>query len=405
MRNLLDRYSTTKGDLKFLRAVHVAGSKGKGSVCAFTEQIFRFKGLKTGMFTSPHLVHPRERIRINGLAVSEEIFAKHVIRLEQDLNLNGDQISFFRFIWIIAVDIFKEAEVDVGIIEVGMGGRFDATNVLDEPTVCGITSLALEHVNILGPSIEEIALHKSGIMKPNVPIFSVKQVVYPETEIVIKNEAELCNAPLKFISEHDFIDDNWILGIIGSHQKENAALSCALASKWMQIWRPEEFLSKAQMKSALCTTKWPGRQQEHQVSDKMTLFLDGSHTFESISATANWFRNCVSGNAKNVLYFHCSPDRDYSKLLDPLLSISNLFSAVFFVTSPSIQTTNSDKIKQHHLEMAEFWSKHSTTTCNVSVISDLSSVNNPNDTTNINALVCGSLYLVGHFMSSFSIDS
>lgn len=406
MRSLLKKYSKTQGDLKFLRAVHIAGSKGKGSVCAFTEQIFRFKGLKTGMFTSPHLVHPRERIRINGKAVSEDLFAKHVLRLDQDLKSHGVQVSFFRFLWIIAVDIFREAEVDVGIIEVGMGGRFDATNVLDEPTVCGITSLAMEHVNILGPSVNEIAWHKSGIIKPNAPIYSVNQITYPETEIVIKQEAESYDAPLVFVSKDSFIDDSWVLGIDGTHQKENAALSCALVSKWLQTWHPSEFLSKEELKSALHSTKWPGRQHKHNVSSKLALFLDGSHTFESICATAKWFKDSVDGlnhkeeNVKNVLYFHCSPDRDHVKLLQPLLNIEHLFNDVFFLIPSSLYATDLERIKHHHQEMAEFWSMHSPTSFNASVVSEIVPVSNQPT----NTLVCGSLYLVGHFMSAFCID-
>lgn len=397
MRKLLSDYSNSKGNLNFLRAVHVAGSKGKGSVCAFIEQIFRFKGFKTGMFTSPHLVHPRERIRIDGRPVTEEIFAKHVLRLEADLKQNGEQVSFFRFIWILAVDIFKEAGVDVGIIEVGMGGRFDATNVLNEPTVCGITSLALEHVNILGPTIKEIAWNKAGIIKSEVPVYSVKQTVHPETEEIIKKEAEIVGAPLKFIKKDDWIDDSWILGIDGPHQKENASLACALASAWLQKWNPEMKLTKADMKSALKITKWPGRQQKQVVSRNLTLFLDGSHTFESISATADWF---VSNSSdKNFLFFHCSPDRDHVKLLQPLLNISHLFSKVFFMI-PSSLHGNISKIKEHHLIMSNYWSKM-TGLSNSFVIEDI-----PNDLEEpCNFLVCGSLYLVGHFMEIYSIDT
>lgn len=399
MRKLLADYSKTKGDLSFLRAVHVAGSKGKGSVCAFTEQIFRFKGLRTGMFTSPHLVHPRERIRIDGRPVSENIFAEHVLRLDADLKQNGEQMSFFRFLWILALDIFRDVGVDVAIIEVGMGGRFDATNVLDEPTVCGITSLAMEHVNILGPTIRDIAWNKSGIIKSGVPVFSVKQTVHPETEDLIRQEATSLKAPIEFIDTESCIDDSWILGIDGDHQKENAALACALASTWFQKWFPEQQLSKADMKSALKSVKWPGRQQKHIISDNFALFLDGSHTFESISATAQWFSQNSTNTVENVLFFHASPDRDHTKLLLPLMDISNLFSKVYFMIPSSIQG-NMDKIKEHHMEMAEFWSKM-TGSKNVFLVSEI-----PDDLHEpLNVLVCGSLYLVGHFMKVFSIET
>ena len=386
--------------MNFLRAVHIAGSKGKGSACAFTEQIFRFKGLKTGMFTSPHLVHPRERIRIDGRPVSEDVFAEHVLRLDANLKLKGEQVSFFRFIWILAVDIFKEVGVDVGIIEVGMGGRFDATNVLDDPTVCGITSLAMEHVNILGPTIKEIAWNKAGIIKRNVPVFSVKQVVHPETEEIIKKEADSLQAPIQFIEKDFLIDDSWRLGIEGPHQKENAALACSLTSAWFRKWRPDQKLTKADLETALKITKWPGRQQKYSVSGNLNLFLDGSHTFESVTATAEWFSKTSVESAQSVLVFHSSPDRDHVKLLQPLLNISDRFSKIYFMIPSSLHGDVS-KIKEHHAEMSKYWSKM-TGSQNVFVISDVPQFDGNQ---RINVLVCGSLYLVGHFMNFYSIDT
>ena len=402
MRKLLEKYSQTRGDLKFLRAIHVAGSKGKGSVCAFTESILRAKGFKTGMFTSPHLVHPRERIRIDGKAVSEEIFAQHVLRLDSEIKRrNEDQVSFFRFIWILAVDIFREAQVDVGIIEVGMGGRFDATNVVDEPSVCGITSLAMEHVNLLGPTIREIAWNKAGIIKPGVPVLSVRQTVHPETEEIIRNEASQKGSMFDFIDSESFIDESLVLGISGAHQKENAALACALSSKWTEKWEIHPPISKAEFKSALHSASWPGRQQVHPVSDFFNLFLDGSHTFESVSATADWFSHQTKSHEFNVLFFHCSPDRDYSKLLRPLLRISHLFRKVYFLLPDSVSGDVS-KIIQHHHDMAKYWNLQCQSELPASVISDI-----PEDLgfSQTNALVCGSLYLVGHFMSAYHIET
>lgn len=396
MKKFLKEYSRTQGDLSFLRAIHVAGSKGKGSVCAFTEQILRFKGFRTGMFTSPHLVHPRERIRINGKPVSEEVFAKHVIRLNDLMQSKGDLISFFRFIWIVAVDIFKEAEIDVGIIEVGMGGRFDATNILENPTVCGITSLAMEHVSILGPTIEDIAWNKAGIIKRSVPVLSVKQIVHPETEKVIENEAHEKGSTLEFVKINDWIDDSWRLGIEGSHQKENAALASALSEIWTKSNSPSTFITKADRKVALHSTIWPGRQQKHFVNENLTLLLDGSHTFESITATTEWFKTHWTPEKNNILFFHCSPDRDHIKLLQPLLHIK--FFKVFFMIPESAQGDKL-KLKNHHDLMAQYWT--SQTGRSASVISKVPENVFESPT---NALVCGSLYLVGHFMKLYSID-
>ena len=182
MRKLIEKYSQTRGDLRFLCAIHVAGSKNKGSVYAFTGSILRRKGLKTGMFTSPHLVHPRERIRINGNAVCEEVFARHIIRLNSGLNRNSDQISYFRFIWILAVDIFKEAQVDVGIIEVSIGGRFDATNSIDLPVACGTTrygSRIKRMVRFIKNNFPEITnlIDEENWLKRHVPTIAMKEFI------------------------------------------------------------------------------------------------------------------------------------------------------------------------------------------------------------------------------------
>ena len=153
------------------------------------------------------------------------------------------------------------------------------------------------------------------------------------------------------------------------------------------------------MKSALEMVKWPGRQQKHVLSDKLAIYLDGSHTFESISATAQWFSQSSTNNVENVLFFHATPDRDHTKLLQPLKDISHLFSKVYFMIPSSIHG-NMEKIKEYHAEMSEFWSKM-TGSQNVFLISDI-----PDDLHGpFNVLVCGSLYLVGHFMKAFSIEA
>lgn len=403
MRKLLSIYSQTGGDLNFLKAIHVAGSKGKGSVCAFTEKILRDKGISTGMFTSPHLVHPRERIRINGKPVNEEIFANHVLQLNSKLQSRGDQISFFRFLWIVALDIFQSAGVQVGIIEVGMGGRFDATNVLDKPSVCGITSLVQEHVNILGPTLKEITWHKTGIIKPYVPIFSVKQCLHPETENLIKQEASNSSSPLEFVDPKQWLDKISTLGISGPHQQENAALACALASTWLAKCDLCINLSKNDLKTSLKSVKWPGRQQIYSVSDRLTLFLDGSHTYESVITTAHWFfkfANCDQVENENVLVFHCSPDRDFVKLLEPLIKISALFSRIFFMLPLSIHG-DTQTIQDHHQVMAHYWKTE--TGQDASVIFSSNNVEFNGKYTNV--LICGSLYLVGHFMNIYSIET
>ena len=158
----------TLHDLDNMGVIHVAGTKGKGSTCALTESILRQRGLKTGLFTSPHMVSFRERIRINGEPLSKEKFAKHFWKVYDRIvapNDPYDRPSYFQLLTILALNIFWDEGVDVAVMEVGVGGRFDATNIIRSPIVCGITTLDIDHTGSLGNTIEEIALHKAGIMK------------------------------------------------------------------------------------------------------------------------------------------------------------------------------------------------------------------------------------------------
>eukprot|EP00005_Dracoamoeba_jomungandri_P007395 CAMPEP_0174266844 /NCGR_PEP_ID=MMETSP0439-20130205/31636_1 /TAXON_ID=0 /ORGANISM="Stereomyxa ramosa, Strain Chinc5" /LENGTH=248 /DNA_ID=CAMNT_0015354051 /DNA_START=90 /DNA_END=833 /DNA_ORIENTATION=- len=163
-----------------LSYIHIAGTKGKGSTGAFTESILR-RGfdLTTGFYTSPNLVHPRERIRINGKPISEEKFA-HYFWLCHDLLLQSSSAdealpSFFRFLTVMAFKIFFEEKVSVAIMEVGVGGRTDATNVIEKPCVTAITPLGYDHCAVLGDTIEEIAYEKAGIYKKGCVALTVPQ--------------------------------------------------------------------------------------------------------------------------------------------------------------------------------------------------------------------------------------
>ncbi|KAI2554047.1 FPGS isoform 15, partial [Pan troglodytes] len=141
-------------DLDRLNIIHVTGTKGKGSTCAFTECILRSYGLKTGFFSSPHLVQVRERIRINGQPISPELFTKYFWRLYHRL---------------------EETKVDLAVVEVGIGGAYDCTNIIRKPVVCGVSSLGIDHTSLLGDTVEKIAWQKGGIFKQGVPAFTVLQ--------------------------------------------------------------------------------------------------------------------------------------------------------------------------------------------------------------------------------------
>ena len=169
-------------DVGRLRVIHVAGTKGKGSTCTMVESILRAKGYRTALYTSPHLMDVRERIRIDGAQLPKHVFARYFWEVHEQLRRTADAPStrfpampgYFRFLTLLAFKVFLSSDVDVAVIEVGLGGRLDATNVVS-PLTCGITSLDYDHTNVLGDTLAEIAFEKAGILKPSVPSFTAPQ--------------------------------------------------------------------------------------------------------------------------------------------------------------------------------------------------------------------------------------
>ena len=188
-------------------ALHVAGTKGKGSVCAYTERVLRSAGLKTGLFTSPHLVTVRERFRINGAAINADDFKAvfwdvwgSMKQQQQQQQQQHDEHprsalselpAYFRFLTLLGFSAFKRLNVDVSIIEVGLGGRLDATNIIAAPAACCITSLGMDHMAVLGKTLDKIAFEKAGILKPHVPCVLTPQK--PEADAVVT--ARACAVP------------------------------------------------------------------------------------------------------------------------------------------------------------------------------------------------------------------
>ena len=162
-----------------LSVIHVAGTKGKGSTCAFVEHIARECGVRTGLYTSPHLVDVRERFRIDGVPVSKTVFVKNFWWLKRNIDAKcrdlGGVPAYFRFLTLLGFRIFAEEKVECCILEVGLGGRLDATNLVRAPVVCGITSLGMDHVEVLGDTLAKIAREKAGIFKPRVPAITSPQ--------------------------------------------------------------------------------------------------------------------------------------------------------------------------------------------------------------------------------------
>lgn len=169
----------TMASLDNLSVIHVAGSKGKGTVCILTDAILRQHNVKTGLFTSPHLVSVTERIKLQGCAISKQLFTDYFWEVFDALHVKRDNEndlpSYFKFLQIMAFYIFVREKVDVAIVEVGIGGEYDSTNIIRNTEIVGITSLQLEHTQLLGETLDEIAWQKAGIIKESSHVFTMPQ--------------------------------------------------------------------------------------------------------------------------------------------------------------------------------------------------------------------------------------
>ncbi|XP_025331025.1 folylpolyglutamate synthase, mitochondrial isoform X2 [Canis lupus dingo] len=353
MKLYLARSGLQVEDLDQLNIIHVTGTKGKGSTCAFTERILRSYGLKTGFFSSPHLVQVRERIRINGQPISPELFTKHFWHLYHRLEETKDSNScvsmpaYFRFLTLMAFHIFLQEKVDLAVVEVGIGGAYDCTNIIRKPVVCGISSLGLDHTSLLGDTVEEIAWQKGGIFKRGVPAFTVLQPDGPLA--VLQDRARKISCPLYLCPPLEALEEGGpplALGLEGEHQRSNAALALQLARCWLQqknhqglgelkVSRPSVlwqmplapvFQPTSHMRHGLRDTEWLGRTQVLR-RGPLTWYLDGAHTASSVQACVRWFRQALlrgrvprRGPEVRVLLFNSTGDRDpvaLLKLLQP----------------------------------------------------------------------------------------
>jgi len=270
---------------KKLRLVHVAGTNGKGSTCSILTKILIDHGHKVGLYTSPHLKKFNERIQINGYQISDEYIATFFN--ENRAKINKIKSTFFETTTVMAFNYFKDQAVDYAVIETGLGGRLDSTNVII-PKVCGITSISLDHTEILGDTIEKIAIEKAGIIKECVPI-----ITFQQEEIVldvIRKVAEEKNAILDIISDDkiNILESNEkgtlftysgleiTLPLIGDHQVKNCVLAIKIAKKLLG-----SSFNISTVKKSVKTTKWPGRLEK--IKNK-NMYYDVAHNVEGISA-------------------------------------------------------------------------------------------------------------------------
>jgi dihydrofolate synthase/folylpolyglutamate synthase len=257
------------------RIFHVAGTNGKGSVCAMIDSICRAAGYRTGLFISPHLVTYRERIRVNGRMIDKNEVAEGLTAIRETIRDWDRHPTFFEITTALALHHFKFSNCELIVLETGLGGRLDATNAL-APVVSVIAPIGYDHEKWLGNTLEAIAAEKAGIIKPSVPVVSARQE--PAAEKVLRARATECDAPLEFVSTAT--DCRYNVGLAGQHQKENAALALA-ALRAGKIVVSEDAIARG-----LAEVEWPARFQRW---DERTV-IDGAHNPAGAQVLAETWR-------------------------------------------------------------------------------------------------------------------
>ena len=386
-RIMLEKLGHPQKELPF---IHVAGTNGKGSVCAFLNSVFMKAGLRCGCFTSPHLVDFGERITVDGKMIEQSA----VTRIGNEL-LNRDwgvMPSMFDYCLMMAVLYFKEKQCDIAIIETGLGGRLDSTNALGAPVLSVITRIGYDHMAVLGGTLTEIAAEKAGILKPGVKAVFAPQE--PEVlEVLIKAQRE-CNLvsgkteqstfksasrsalrrqhPLQGVTYNEQCSADCILvtpediqrakrmqpGLRGVYQYENAAAAMLAAEEYfkMNLPAPSRGGTEGVMPGAgymqvisdgICSAYWPGRMEI--LSEHPFLLVDGAHNSNGVLALKESLQELYGGEKFHFI-MGVMADKDYEQMVEPLLSCALDFVTVTPESSRALQAeTLAECIRAHKI--------------------------------------------------------
>lgn len=291
-----------------VKVIHVAGTNGKGSTCAMIDSVARACGIRTGLFTSPHLVDFRERIRVSSAEIPEECCAAMLTELREICERLDPHPTFFEITLALGMRWFRERECELIVLETGMGGRLDATTAVPAD-VCAITPIGLDHTQWLGDTLEKIAFEKAGIFVEGKPVLSAPQE--PPAKRVLEMEANEIRAPLSFIEEPLL---GYPIGLPGEHQRWNAALALScLHAAGVRLGYETVF-------HGLANVRWPGRfeKMEHQ---GRTIVLDGAHNPHGAATLASTWREEFPGR-KATMVFSAVAAKDVAGILTHLVPLA-----------------------------------------------------------------------------------
>jgi dihydrofolate synthase/folylpolyglutamate synthase len=316
--------------------VHITGTKGKGSVSALCASVLQAAGYKTGLYTSPHLQDLRERYKINQALIPTDVFPQIVEQVRPALEA-VHKPTFFEAVTALAFAYFAQAQVDVAVIEVGIGGLHDATNAV-HPVLSVITSLSMDHMNLLGNTIEEIASEKAGIIKPRVPVVSAPQP--PTALAVLEAAAKQQHAPLTLVGRdwafsattprnaayesftagwHDQAQLSYTVPLIGAHQVINSVVTLAALD---QLTRHGFTITPEAIAAGFAAVKWPGRMEVLRRTGCPTVVLDAAHN----AASVEYLKQTLLGRFPArplILVFGAKSTKDIETMLAVLLPITD----------------------------------------------------------------------------------
>lgn len=391
------------GETLTSKIIHVAGTNGKGSVCAYLRGILMESGRSVGMFISPHLETIRERISIDGRMISEEEFAEVFERIKDGVK-QGSEIglshpSFFEYLFLMAMCYFMDRQPDYIILETGLGGRLDATNSISKPAVCVITEIGYDHMQYLGDTLSQIAAEKAGIMKEDVPVVFLD--AREEVTGILTQYAEKMKSPAIILRKDQILDVNisnktidfslhtgyynnvrLSLNTPALYQVENASLAVLAAGELR-----DHHITPEAVRKGLWAAFWPGRMEQVLPG----VFLDGAHNEDGIRAFLSTVRKdgCTG---KRRLLFGVVADKRYGQMIQ-MIADSGLFTEAVVTVLETDRSASIDKLKK-------IWEQYSGITYSFhenarEALQKLLSDKTGEDT----AYVVGSLYLIGQIKS------
>jgi dihydrofolate synthase / folylpolyglutamate synthase len=365
-------------------SIHIAGTNGKGSVAAMVERALRAAGLRTGRYTSPHLDRVEERVAIDGAAVDRAMFegvTAHVLDAVDGALANGTlsvMPTFFEVSTAVAFEIFRRRHVDVAIVEVGLGGRFDATNVLT-PEITAITSIAFDHQRHLGHTLSDIAFEKAGIAKPGVPL--VMGRLAPEAAARVEKVAADVGAPVvdAHAAKTDRVYPPLTLSLVGRHQVENAAVAVAILEQWSAT---VSHVSTEAIVTGLTECEWPARLEWLRLPRGGEVLIDAAHNPAGAQALASYLDDTRC--PKLPIVFAAMADKDAAGMIKALEPVASTFVAT---SVPHSRARSAD-------EMAAEIRKHAPNVPVIAVAPPEAAVMQALEHS-AKAVAAGSIYMVG----------